>query len=229
MTEQRQTPGDEMRSKQMMNGSGILKGLGVTLKHLLETYLEDIREGRKRYYTEEGIESRKSSDTRGIFTVNYPEERVPVPEEFRFVPILLYDVGDDGEIKHRCTACGICVQACPSQCIWIKRAVDPESGRSLSEAEEFYIDIDLCMNCGLCAEFCPFDCIKMDHDYELAVYDRCENNLYDLRKLSKPYSYYAEIRPQTAARKRLRKKRQPKRNPSAGGADAQEGATIDRC
>ena len=51
------------------------------------------------------------------------------------------------------------------------------------------------MNCGLCAEFCPFDAIKMGHNYELAVYDRFTNNLYDKDKLSKPLSYYANIRP----------------------------------
>ena len=51
------------------------------------------------------------------------------------------------------------------------------------------------MNCGLCAEFCPFDAIKMDHDYEIAVYDRHSNNIYDKEKLSKPVSYYAGIRP----------------------------------
>lgn len=197
-----------------MDGRGILKGLGVTLKHLLETYLEDIRAGRKRYYTDEGVRSRMESDTRGIFTVNYPEEKIPVPEEFRFVPILIYDVDENGEKHHRCTACGICVQTCPAQCIWIKRAVDPETGRSLSEAEEFYIDVYLCMNCGLCAEFCPFDCIKMDHDYELAAYDRSEHHLHDKEQLSKPYSYYEEIRPKTVAREKAEKEAAAKRKAS---------------
>jgi NADH-quinone oxidoreductase subunit I len=51
------------------------------------------------------------------------------------------------------------------------------------------------MNCGFCAEYCPFDAIKMDHDYELAVYDRHKNNIYDKDKLMKPVSYYASIRP----------------------------------
>jgi len=35
----------------------------------------------------------------------------------------------------------------------------------------------------------------MDHDYEIAVYDRHALNIYDKAKLSKPISYYAEIRP----------------------------------
>ena len=65
----------------------------------------------------------------------------------------------------------------------------------MPEPAEFYIDVDICMNCGLCAEFCPFNAIRMGHDYELSVYDRHANNLYDKDKLSKPLSYYAEIRP----------------------------------
>jgi NADH-quinone oxidoreductase subunit I len=56
------------------------------------------------------------------------------------------------------------------------------------------------MNCGLCAEYCPFDAIKMDHNYELAVYDRRVNNIYDKEKLSKPLSYYASIRPSNYAK-----------------------------
>jgi NADH-quinone oxidoreductase subunit I len=35
----------------------------------------------------------------------------------------------------------------------------------------------------------------MDHDYELAVYDRLSNNLFNIEKLGKPVSYYASIRP----------------------------------
>jgi NADH-quinone oxidoreductase subunit I len=63
------------------------------------------------------------------------------------------------------------------------------------EPREFYIDVDICMNCGFCAEYCPFDAIKMDHDYELAVYDRLKHNIYDKERLSRPVSYYASIRP----------------------------------
>ena len=51
------------------------------------------------------------------------------------------------------------------------------------------------MNCGFCAEYCPFDAIKMDHDYEISVYDRHASNIYDKEKLSRPVSYYAGIRP----------------------------------
>ncbi|MCP4418776.1 MAG: hypothetical protein GY805_19340, partial [Chloroflexi bacterium] len=61
------------------------------------------------------------------------------------------------------------------------------------------IDIDICMNCGFCAEFCPFDAIKMDHDYELASYDRTSAHIHDKERLSKPISYWREIAPGKAA------------------------------
>ncbi len=48
------------------------------------------------------------------------------------------------------------------------------------------------MNCGFCAEYCPFDAIIMDHDYEIASYQR---NVFNLQKLLKPASYYQSIRP----------------------------------
>jgi NADH-quinone oxidoreductase subunit I len=51
------------------------------------------------------------------------------------------------------------------------------------------------MNCGYCAEYCPFDAIKMDHDYELASYDRTEAHIFDKARLDKPVEYYASIRP----------------------------------
>jgi NADH-quinone oxidoreductase subunit I len=178
-----------------MYGLGIIKGLGVTLKHFIETYIEDIRWLGKRYYTKEGIERRMSPDTRGIFTIQYPEEKLPVPEEFRYVPFLLYEEKEDGEIVERCTSCGICAKVCPPQCIWITRTTDPKTGRPVPTPAEFYIDMDICMNCGFCSEYCPFDAIKMDHDYELSVYNRHEKNIYDKEKLLKPLSYYASIRP----------------------------------
>jgi len=178
-----------------MDGMGIIKGMGVTLKRFVETFLDDIRWLGKRYYTDEGIAHRRSTETRGIFTVQYPEEKLPVPEEFRYIPFLVYEEGPNGEKLDRCTSCGICSKVCPPQCIWIVRTNDPNTGRPIPEPAEFYIDVDICMNCGFCAEYCPFDAIKMDHDYEISVYDRRASNIYNKEKLSRPVSYYASIRP----------------------------------
>ena len=188
-----------------MNGVEILKGLTVTLKHFLATYIIDLIKGKKHYRTTEGILSRAKADTRGIFTVQYPEEKLPVPEEFRFLPFLVFDEGEEGVKTIRCTACGICSKVCPPQCIWIVRSADPQTGKPIPSPAEFSIDVDICMNCGFCAEFCPFDAIKMDHDYEIASYDRSTAHIYRLEKLLKPAKYYAHIRPINAEREEREK------------------------
>ncbi|HEY46910.1 MAG: hypothetical protein AMJ88_08100 [Anaerolineae bacterium SM23_ 63] len=178
-----------------MYGLGLIKGLGVTLKHFIETYLDDIRWLGRRYYREGAIAERQGPNARGVFTVQYPEEKLPVPEEFRYIPFLVYEDGKDGDRELRCTSCGICAKVCPPQCIWITRSNDPETGRPIPSPTKFFIDIDICMNCGLCAEFCPFDAIKMDHDYELASYDRLADHIFNKERLSKSVSYYQSIRP----------------------------------
>jgi NADH-quinone oxidoreductase subunit I len=187
-----------------MYGKGILKSLSVTFVRFWNTYWDDlvwfyrrVTRGERRYFSPEGIAHRSSKNARGIFTVQYPEEKLPVPEEFRYLPFLVYDEGENGEKNIRCTSCGICAKVCPPQCIWIVRTNDPLTGRPIPAPAEFHIDADICMNCGLCAEYCPFDAIKMDHDYEVASYGR---NVYNLEKLLKPASYYASIRPLNAAR-----------------------------
>jgi NADH-quinone oxidoreductase subunit I len=183
-----------------MYGIGILKGLGVTLRRFVDTYLDDIRWLGRRYFNDEALASRQGPSGRGAFTVQYPEEKLPVPEEFRCIPFLVYEEGPDGQHTIRCTSCGICSKVCPPQCIWIVRTDNPETGRPIPTPAEFYIDIDICMNCGLCAEYCPFDAIKMDHDYELASFNRLESHIYTLERLLKPESYYASIRPSNHAR-----------------------------
>jgi NADH-quinone oxidoreductase subunit I len=183
-----------------MFGKGILTGLWVTIRHFLGTYWDDIKRLGRRYYSPESVEYRSSKDVAGLFTVQYPEEKLPTPEEFRFIPFLVYDVMEDGSHQDRCTSCGICAKVCPPQCIWIEQTSDPETGRPVPEPVEFFIDIDICMNCGYCAEYCPFDAIKMDHDYELASWDRHANHIFNKERLDRPAEYYASIRPQNFMR-----------------------------
>ena len=108
------------------------------------------------------------------------------------MPSLVYEEGAEGKKDPRGPSWGIGAKVCPPQCIWIVRTNNPQTGKPVPEPAEFYIDMDICMNCGFCAEYCPFDAIKMDHDFDIASYGR---NVYNLEKLLKPASYYAEIRP----------------------------------
>jgi NADH-quinone oxidoreductase subunit I len=208
-----------------MYGKGILKGLSVTWKRFLNTYIDDISwllRGKKRYNSAEGVAHRSSSKTRGIFTVQYPEERLLQPEESRYLPFLVYDEGAEGKKEVRCTSCGICAKVCPPQCIWIVRSNDPNTGKPIPEPTEFYIDADICMNCGFCAEYCPFDAIIMDHDFEIASYSR---NVYNMEKLLKPASYYKSIRPENYERNEAeRKAKEAIKAAKAAGAAAAPAA-----
>lgn len=183
-----------------MYGRGILRGLTVTLRHFVNTYVDDLRYGFRKYSDQEHFETRQGTRAAGSFTVQYPDEKIAVPERFRFVPFLVVNDEDAEEDPGRdwCTSCGICAKVCPPQCIWIVRGNDPKTGRPVPEPEAFFIDIDICMNCGYCAEFCPFDAIKMDHDYEMASYDRTTAHIHDKETLSKPLSYWTRIAPTTA-------------------------------
>jgi NADH-quinone oxidoreductase subunit I len=201
---------------------GLLNGLRYTASRLVKTYLSDLKHLGRRY-DDALLKERQSVRGSGIFTVQYPEERLPAPENFRFIPFLVYEpaLDENGQPKidpttgkpvigkQRCTACGICAKVCPPQCIWIVRATTPE-GKPKPQPAEFYIDIDVCMNCGLCAEFCPFDAIKMDHVYELAGYER-QSHIFDIHTLSKPASYHAQIHPTDWAREEVQRKAKAKK------------------
>ena len=181
----------------MQTGLAFLKSFGVTMRRFLESYIDDARwffkGGFGARYTPEAMKVRQSpTEGRGLFVVQYPAEKLPLPERYRGFPFLLYD---EDPADPRCVACGMCARVCPPQCIWIKRAKDPETGKNLRKPAEFHIDIGICMSCGFCAEFCPFDAIKMDNDYEIALFKGGEAFLWDMDKLLKPTSHHAEIHP----------------------------------
>jgi len=207
-----------------MYGKGIIKGALVTMKHFFQTFWDDMRMMGKRYMNQQGVDYRSSKDVKGIFTVQYPEEKLIPPEEFRFIPFLVYDLEEDGTQNIRCTSCGICSKVCPPQCIWIEQTTDPETGRPVPEPVEFYIDIDICMNCGYCAEYCPFDAIKMDHDYELASYDRTEAHIFNKDRLLKSAEYYASIRPRNYEREEEIRREKEAKKAAAEKAKAERAA-----
>lgn len=193
--------------------TGTLTGMLLVLKRLLRSYPNDVQENLKagslfRATSPQVASERASVNQKGLITVEYPEVKLKPPENFRFIPFLIYEPVLDAAGKpivdaatgkeeigvERCTACGICAKVCPPQCIWIVRATG-DDGKPKPKAAEFFIDIDVCMNCGMCAEFCPFDAIKMDNEYELAGYERHVNHIYDLDTLMKSTTYYESIKP----------------------------------
>jgi len=196
-----------------MYGINILKSLSVTVGRFVMTYVQDLKwflkGGFGKQYSSEALPERQSPSSRGVFTVQYPKQKLPLPENYRSFP---FHVIDPETGKGRCTACGICAQVCPPQCIWIVRATDPETGKRMREPAEFYVDVSICMSCGFCAEFCPFGAIKMDNNYEVAAYKRDGGEfLWGLERLGKPLAHHAEIHPTEYAAEKAEQERKAAR------------------
>ena len=156
---------------------GILRGMGITLKNFLASYVLPRRPD--------------SLETGGIVTVQYPEERLPEKENFRNFPFLVFD----GTVDNiRCVSCDICAKECPPKCIYIVRDTDSE-GKPLKRPKVFDIDFTVCMNCGICEEACPFDAIFMDHEFEIGGPERQKSLVYHRDDLLKPATHFQKIRP----------------------------------
>jgi len=162
-----------------MLGEGIIKGMAETARNFFGSYVSDER----------------------LTTVQYPEERLPLPDNARQFPFLVYD-GDDPMKGLRCVACQICEKECPPKCIFIIKSKDKRidhAGKPQVYPATFDIDLSVCMSCQICVEVCPFEAIKMDTEYELSATDRFGGLLVNKHQLAKPNSHYQKIHPADAA------------------------------
>ncbi|AEG15674.1 4Fe-4S ferredoxin iron-sulfur binding domain-containing protein [Desulfofundulus kuznetsovii DSM 6115] len=105
-----------------MFGQGLLKGLAITWKELF---------------------------TRKV-TVQYPEEKVPLPERYHG----RFELDVD-----KCIACGLCANACPNKVIQITR----EKVGKKQYLTKYVMRIEYCLFCGLCVESCNKDALKFSH------------------------------------------------------------------
>src|SRR3954470_19924973 len=161
-----------------MIGTGILKGMAVTARNFVGSYFDKER----------------------LITVQYPEERDPLPENYRNFPFLVFD--KDPEAGLRCVACKICEKECPPQCIYIVKSEDKKPdymGKPQFYPATFDIDISVCMSCQICVEVCPFEAIKMDKVFELSRRERFDALLMRKTELAKSNTYYHAIHPVEAA------------------------------
>jgi len=124
----------------------ILRGLGVTVRHLVHNILH----------------------TDDMPTMQYPEEKRVYGPRFRGRHRLMQR--EDG--SPRCVACQMCSTVCPADCITIEGAEHPDPAIE-KFPESFDIDLLRCVFCGLCEEACPCDAIRMDTGiYEIAADSR---------------------------------------------------------
>jgi len=126
-------PRPETLNKELVLG-GVLKGLGVTIRH----FFKNVATGED------------------IATLQYPEEKKEYPARNRGLHRLMHR--EDGAV--RCVACMCCPTACPAHCITI---IPEETGNAAEKRPAiFEIDELRCIVCGLCVEACPCDAIRMD-------------------------------------------------------------------
>jgi NADH-quinone oxidoreductase subunit I len=161
-----------------MLGEGIIKGMAVTAKNFLGSYVSEER----------------------LTTIQYPEQRQELKEAVRQFPFLVFD-GSDWLKGMRCVACQICEKECPPKCIYIEKSKDKKPdymGKPQFYPATFDIDLSVCMSCQICVEVCPFDAIKMDTDFELSTDNRFGGLLVDREELAKSNQYYRKIHPTEA-------------------------------
>jgi NADH-quinone oxidoreductase subunit I len=109
------------------------------------------------------------------FTVQYPENKMPLPPRWRGRIVLARDP-DGGE---RCVACYLCSVACPVDCIALQ-ATEDETGRRYPEF--FRINFSRCIFCGFCEEACPTYAIQLIPEFEMCEYER-RNMVYEKEHL----------------------------------------------
>ena len=146
----------------------ILNGFKVTMWHFFSWK-------RSEVYAD------KQSNFAAKTTMQYPEEKWPVPTGYRGAPYLVKDVDN----STKCVSCQLCEFVCPPKAIRITPPgrdgdVDREGAEKMPEA--FDINMLRCIYCGFCQEVCPEEAIFLLKDYVITGENR-EELIYDKEKL----------------------------------------------
>lgn len=161
--------------------TSIMEGMKLTWKHLRQS-----NEMRKPMSPSDENYFKQST---GIVTLQYPKEKMPVPDNGRY---RLHNEIDD------CIVCEACARVCPVDCIDIDSIKATEDLGVCSDgtkkrlwAPKFDIDMAKCCYCGLCTTVCPTECLTMTKVYDFSEFDR--NNLI---------YHFSNLTPEQAVEKR---------------------------
>jgi NADH-quinone oxidoreductase subunit I len=137
---------------------GIFKGMAITMGHFKRVLFN-----------------------RGTATMQYPEEKWPMPDGYRGAPTLVHD--EEG--REKCVSCQLCEFICPPRAIRIHPGeipLDSPHAKVEKAPKAFDIDMIRCIYCGLCEEVCPEEAIFLLKDYAITGLTRAEM-VHDKAKL----------------------------------------------
>jgi formate hydrogenlyase subunit 6/NADH:ubiquinone oxidoreductase subunit I len=147
--------------------SSSYKGLLLTIKHLIQAG----KRQKNLYVHTQGY----FSQTKGLVTLTYPTEVLPVPDLGRYQ---LYNEIED------CIVCDKCAEVCPVNCIEIEAIKAGAEIRKTSDGHSvrlhtarFDIDMAKCCFCGLCTTVCPTECLTMTPLYDFSTFDVTQLNV----------------------------------------------------
>lgn len=116
----------------------------------------------------------------GIVTVPYKPGASKAPEGFKGAP----------EINpQKCTGCGQCVPACPTDALSIQDHL-------ADNKRDLFLSYGDCTFCGLCEPACPYEAIEFKGKYELASQDKRKLTLqypFKLSTCSKDKAFIADF------------------------------------
>jgi NADH-quinone oxidoreductase subunit I len=114
-------------------------------------------------------------------TLEYPDERPPIPPGYRGVPTLVKDPHG----REKCVSCQLCEFVCPPKAIRITPGeipADAPHAHVEKAPRAFEINMLRCIYCGMCEEVCPEEAIFLQNIFSLNGLSR-EELIFDKDKL----------------------------------------------
>ena len=147
-------------------------------------------------------------------TVQYPDERLPMPERSKGIHYLE---------QEKCLECQACAKACPVGCIEIE-AIKHGKER---EFVKFTVNYQKCLFCELCILPCPSDCIHLGPEFAFVVTDRRElvHNLLSYRGMAREaVTRMIEAEKKKAEKEAAKKAAAAKKKAEAGADEGEKPA-----
>ena len=151
----------------------LAEGLKLSIRHLVDA--------RFRRYPLGADDRQYFEQDKGIFTIRYPNETMPVPDHGRYK---LHNEIED------CIVCDKCAKICPVDCIIIDPIKSVGSYGTTSDgtvkrlyAAKFDIDMAKCCFCGLCTTVCPTECLTMTPEFDFSEFN-VENHTLHFSNMS---------------------------------------------